>query len=223
MRKHSHYRDRHVGGRLFGRRGPAFGLRSLSMKSWRMSRISDSTDMTDNREFIELYNAGSTAANIGNYTMHYWLLGIQDHCHGLVFCFARYDPGRHDAGAARILRDWRRYRCRMLIFRWASTSICFPTRTRSSSYAPGQTRPIRSSTLWRLDTFRTPELHYASQEQLDQVAHGQTASPTAQRWCLGSRRFRMMQLLPEFAEFDRPVFGWARFRTRTGETLGICR
>ncbi len=38
-------------------------------------RQADSTDTTDNREFIELYNAGSTPANIGNYTMHYWLLG----------------------------------------------------------------------------------------------------------------------------------------------------
>src|SRR5262249_21236932 len=35
----------------------------------------ESTDVSDTRDFIELYNAGNSAVDISNYTMHYYLLG----------------------------------------------------------------------------------------------------------------------------------------------------
>src|SRR5215204_452764 len=38
-------------------------------------RTAGSGNAADDREFIELYNAGATPVNIGDWTLNYWILG----------------------------------------------------------------------------------------------------------------------------------------------------
>src|SRR3954471_10134980 len=136
-------------------------------------RQADSTQIPDTREFIELYNSGNAAVNIGDWVMKYWQLGTT-------------------AGGGS----------------YFATSDTIPTGTSLASHAyyvigatgvPHVNLDLGTSDLFPdtntifelrnpanvlvdalgVQTFRNVELANATQEQLDQIAAGQTASPTA--------------------------------------------
>jgi hypothetical protein len=141
-------------------------------------RQADSTDTTDNREFIELYNAGSTPANIGNYTMHYYLLGTTANPVGSYFASHDTIPAGtilapHTywvIGADSVPNVNQPLGSNIDLF--PNLNTIFELRT-----GPNTTDPLVDALA--LDTFRTPELGAATQEQLNQIAPGQTVSPTA--------------------------------------------
>ncbi len=141
-------------------------------------RQADSTDTTDNREFIELYNAGNTPANIGNYTMHYYLLGTTANPVGSYFASHDTIPAGtmlaphayYVIGADSVPNVNMPLGSNIDLF--PNLNTIFELRT-----GPNTTDPLVDAL--GLDTFRTPELAAATQEQLDQLAPGQTVGTTA--------------------------------------------
>ncbi|HEX3599916.1 MAG TPA: lamin tail domain-containing protein, partial [Lacipirellulaceae bacterium] len=138
----------------------------------------ESTDVTDNREFIELYNAGSTAVNVGGYTMNYWLLGTSATTPGSYFASHDTIPSGttlaphafYVIGADSVPNVNQPLGSNIDLF--PNLNTIFELRS-----GPNVTDPLVDAV--GLDTFRTPELLNATQEQLDQMAHGQTVSATA--------------------------------------------
>lgn len=140
-------------------------------------RQADSSDTTDTRDFIELYNAGNSAVNVGNYTMNYWQLGTAATTPGSYF------PTHDTIPAGTMLAAHGYY-----VFgntgvpnlnQDLGTGDLYPHLNAIFELRNGTqtTDPLVDAV--GLDTFRTPELLNATQEQLDQIAHGQTVSATA--------------------------------------------
>jgi hypothetical protein len=137
----------------------------------------ETTDVTDNREFIELYNAGNSAVDISNYTMHYYLLGTGASPVGSYFLSHDTIPSGtslashayYVIGADSVPHVNLPLGSNIDLFPNANT--IFELRT-----GPNTTDTLLDAV--GIDTFRDPELHTATQEQVDQVAAGKTAGAT---------------------------------------------
>lgn len=131
-------------------------------------RAADSTATADIREFVELYNAGATAVDIGG-----WSLGVYNLTTGLLdFAdtlpngssipaggyFVIGAPGVPNVNFSPVDSEI-----------WPDANVIFELRNSSSVLVDAI----------GVETFRGVELANATQEQLDQIGAGQTVGPTA--------------------------------------------
>ncbi len=137
-----------------------------------------STDVTDNREFIELYNAGVSAVDISGWTMNYWLLGDSANPGSYFGVSDEIPSGTTLASHAYYVIGADSVPNVNLPL--GSNIDLFPNLNTIFELRDGPQGSGALVDALGLDTFRTPELQYASQEQLDQIANGQTVSLTAQ-------------------------------------------
>lgn len=133
----------------------------------------ESTDITDTREFVELYNDGASAVDIGD-----WTLGIIDLATGLpnatftIPTGTMIGPGGYyvigQAGVPNVN------------FTPApSVELLYNLNSIYELRNPNQAGPTTIVDAVGLETFRGTELGFATQEQLDQMKAGEIAGPTA--------------------------------------------
>ncbi|MCC7085371.1 MAG: lamin tail domain-containing protein [Pirellulales bacterium] len=140
-------------------------------------RAADSTQVSDTREFIELYNAGNSAVDISGWTLKYWQLGAAT---GAGSYFGTTDTIQ--AGTLLASHDY------FVIGANGVPNLDLDLGANIDLF-PDSTTAIGGTIfeLWNgatlidavgMETYRNQELANADQAQLDQIAFGQTAGST---------------------------------------------
>jgi hypothetical protein len=126
------------------------------------------TDITDTREFVELYNAGASAVDIGGWTLGQW--DLDSGAQGAVDTIpggSMIGPGDYFVIGQTAVPNVDYVPTSGEL--WDNTNVIFELKN------PGGTLVDAVG----VETFRGVELMNATQAHLDQIAMGETAGPTA--------------------------------------------